>query len=309
MSTAALRVALAGVPFTFHGIPGRPDRSLVPVGAAVHHDVSSKDNAAALRIVIEGRGQPNPVPGPLYNIYVRRDGSVHIISEGSANHGGRHRSETLPRMLRGEPPVRPVLDDDRRTTELSDRTVGVCFANNGTTEPYPAVQIAAGVAVLAALCRHFGWSPASRVLGHREGTRRKIDPSFPVDEIRRLVAAALAATPEPAPEPEPNPWKEPEMIVIKHGTKRYNLGGTRKRELSGAQATELAAVLGQTVVPEVSGDLLGRFLPDAPTPTLAQVQAAVAAAVAGVSPTVDLTAVINDALADAFAAAADALDG
>ncbi|MYW68764.1 hypothetical protein GTY65_32500 [Streptomyces sp. SID8379] len=79
---------------------------------------------------------------------------------------------------------------------------GTAIENLGTgKDPYPAAQLASVERVSAALCRAHGWSAAS-VIGHKEWTRRKIDPSFSMSGMRTRVEARLGVRPVPAPTPE-----------------------------------------------------------------------------------------------------------
>ncbi|MDQ1037732.1 hypothetical protein QFZ75_004148 [Streptomyces sp. V3I8] len=67
-------------------------------------------------------------------------------------------------------------------------------------DPYPAAQLEAVERLSAAICRAHGWSAAS-VIAHKEWTRRKIDPSFPMAVLRARVGARLGSKPAPTPPP------------------------------------------------------------------------------------------------------------
>jgi hypothetical protein len=72
---------------------------------------------------------------------------------------------------------------------------GLEISNLGTAKDvYPAAQYSAAVRWAAAICRHHGWSSRS-VIGHREWSDWKNDPSFDMGKFRYDVAACLAAKP------------------------------------------------------------------------------------------------------------------
>lgn len=75
--------------------------------------------------------------------------------------------------------------------DANDLYYGIEIENLGDgRDPYPTVQYDAAVRWAAALCRAHGWS-ADSVIGHREGTRRKIDPTFSMEVFRAAVAERL----------------------------------------------------------------------------------------------------------------------
>ncbi|MBR7679255.1 N-acetylmuramoyl-L-alanine amidase, partial [Streptomyces daliensis] len=65
-------------------------------------------------------------------------------------------------------------------------------------DPYPTAQLDAVERLSAALCRAHGWSAAS-VIGHKEWTRRKIDPSFSMPGMRDRIGARIGTAPSTPP--------------------------------------------------------------------------------------------------------------
>jgi len=156
-----------------------------PVGVMNHHTAGHND----LLTVIRGRPGLN---GPLANFYVARDGLVTVIAAGRCNHAGAGSGKVLERTRRSLAP-----QGDATAFGLADDTTGnghyfgIEVENLGDgRDPYPDVQIDALVKVNAAICRHEKWS-ATRVIHHREWTKRKVDMSFRGD-LRGKVARYLA---------------------------------------------------------------------------------------------------------------------
>lgn len=154
-----------------------------PVNGVVIHHTAGGDSRA---FVWSGNAD---LPGPLCHSYLGKDGTVVMVSAGRANHAGKFASNAFSAMveeLKTHP--RPDAVD---TIDANARTYGIEIENKGDgKDPYPAVQYQAAVRWAAALCRAHGWT-ADSVIGHKEGTRRKIDPSFDMYAFRRAVAERL----------------------------------------------------------------------------------------------------------------------
>jgi hypothetical protein len=132
------------------------------------------------------KGRPD-LRGPLCQILLGRKGTVAVISDGHSNHAGPGRSGVLAQVKAGQG-VRPEAGPD--DAEGNQWFYGIEIENGGNGQKYPDVQYAASVRLTAALCEHFGWSHRS-VIGHKEWTGRKQDPSFDMNEFREAVAARL----------------------------------------------------------------------------------------------------------------------
>jgi len=153
-------------------------------GIGLHHTAGHND----LNVVLNGR--PG-IPGPLANLYVARDGKVHVVAAGRANHFGAGAAEVYQRTLRDLAPL-----GDAAAVGLADSIVGngvyvgIEVENLGTpADRYPRVQIDSLQRACAALCQELGWT-ANRCVQHREWTRRKVDMSYR-GPLREAVASLL----------------------------------------------------------------------------------------------------------------------
>lgn len=168
-------------------------------GVMIHHTVSS-GTASSVELCYNGYAE---LPGPLCHGVVAKDGSVHLVGNGRANHAGG-----------GDPNVLQAVIDERYNTVPPDThqhqgSAGAVDGNahfygfecvnlgNGT-DPWPAVQVSAITKLSAALCRAYGWSEKS-VIGHSEWSDWKNDPRGPgmptMTSVRTEVKARLAGTP------------------------------------------------------------------------------------------------------------------
>lgn len=149
--------------------------AFTPVGVLNHH-TATKGSALASCC----RGRPD-LSGPLCNVNIARDGTVHVVSDGRSNNAGKG-STVVIRDLQADRPVTA----DAKARKLADDAdgnryfIGIEVDNDGVGEPYSPAQLASLGMVNAALCLHFEWS-ANRAIHHRQWTARKIDMSWPGD--------------------------------------------------------------------------------------------------------------------------------
>lgn len=151
-----------------------------PAGILLHHTGGpSSGDLPTLKVLQNGRSD---LPGPLCQIGVGRYGTVAVVTDGRANHAGKGNAEALHRVMKEEPPAaRPGPDD----TDGNAWFIGIEIENQGNgTDPYPPNQANAVVATCLAICRDRGWGP-NRIIGHKQWTRRKNDPSRSFDELVR----------------------------------------------------------------------------------------------------------------------------
>lgn len=133
-----------------------------------HHTATPKSavgNYPSLRIVRDGRSD---LPGPLSQLGLGRDGKVYVIAAGVAWHAG---ATFFPR-------------------QDNWHAIGIEAEHDGAS-PWPMVQHAAYVRLVAALVEHYGIA-LSNVQGHKEVAKplgRKIDPNFDMTDFRRRVSA------------------------------------------------------------------------------------------------------------------------
>jgi hypothetical protein len=134
-------------------------------GVICHHTASAAGSGEcpSLNIVIHGRGEPNPLPGPLAQILLGRSGACYIIASGKANHAGTG----------SYPTIYPISGN----TNL----LGIEAENSGLGEPWTVPQVRSYVILCAALATQCRLTPA-QVISHYEWakpTGRKIDPAGP----------------------------------------------------------------------------------------------------------------------------------
>lgn len=155
-------------------------------GVAIHH-TAGRDSLALCWAGTSG------LPGPLCHTHLAKDGIATMVGYGRANHAGTFaqnahdavvkESATHPRPDTAEP-----VDGNRHYYGIEIENLG-----NGR-DPYPEVQYQAAVRWATAICRAHGWT-ANSIIGHKEGTRRKIDPTFDMDTFRDAVDARLTHEP------------------------------------------------------------------------------------------------------------------
>lgn len=172
--------------------------SFNPIGVVVHHTANPQHgDLPSLHLLQHGRAD---LAGPLVQLGAGREGATASITDGRANHAGRGSDVVAARVRADIEPSTPGPDNADGNTLF----IGIEIENAGDHhEPYPAIQIAHVVKVCVVLCKHYGWS-ANRVIGHKEWTKRKPDPSFDMPALRAAVREALAPTPPPDYNPEVN---------------------------------------------------------------------------------------------------------
>jgi LysM domain/N-acetylmuramoyl-L-alanine amidase len=179
------------------------DGTFDPRGVIFHHTASSPKGgpAAALGVVTKGRAD---VAGPLCNVLVARDGTVHLIAAGRSSHAGEGG------------PFRNIPKDSANSF-----LAGVEVENDGVGEQWSEEFLdtldVVFATMLLGLRRRSGW-----LIGHKEWTRRKIDPADGTGgldmgkrrarvrkQIRALARGKQEPSPRPKEEPSPRPKEEP----------------------------------------------------------------------------------------------------
>jgi hypothetical protein len=164
-------------------------------GVMIHHTVT-KGTANTVEICRKGFSS---LPGPLCHGVIAKDGTVYVVGYGRTNHAGSGDDDVLV-AVRNEtaPPA-----DNEANTDGNRHFYGFECENLGDgKDPWPTAQLVAIRRAAAALCRAHGWSERS-VIGHKEWQPGKIDPTFSMTEIRRVVALQLQPAKPPAPAPAP----------------------------------------------------------------------------------------------------------
>lgn len=153
-------------------------------GVMIHHTVT-RGTADTVRICRDGYAQ---LPGPLCHGVVAKDGTVHLIGYGRANHAGLGDDDVLRAVIaeRGLPP------DNEADTDGNRHFYGFECENLGDGEdPWPAAQLEAVERAAAAVCRRHGWNERS-VIGHREWQPGKVDPrGFTMPSMRARIRKRL----------------------------------------------------------------------------------------------------------------------
>ncbi|OKJ52236.1 N-acetylmuramoyl-L-alanine amidase [Streptomyces sp. CB02009] len=164
-------------------------------GVMIHHTVT-KGTTTTVRICHDGYAG---LPGPLCHGVIAKDGVVHLLSAGRANHAGSGDGDVLQAVT----DERPLPVDDEADTDGNRYFYGFECENLGDgKDPWPKVQLEAIAKAAAAVCRAYGWGERS-VIGHLEWQPGKSDPrGFSMDSMRTRVAALLDLAPVPPKKPE-----------------------------------------------------------------------------------------------------------
>ncbi|MFD5184017.1 N-acetylmuramoyl-L-alanine amidase [Streptomyces sp. NPDC058372] len=169
-------------------------------GVMIHHTVTS----GSARTVDICRNGYAGLPGPLCHGVITKDGRVHLVGYGRANHAGSGDDDVLAAVIA----EKKLPAANEANTDGNARFYGFECENLGDgKDPWPAAQLDAIERVSAAICRVHGWAPES-VIGHLEWQPGKIDPrGFTMasmrDRIKKRLASPAGKTPTPTPEKEP----------------------------------------------------------------------------------------------------------
>ncbi|NML50336.1 N-acetylmuramoyl-L-alanine amidase [Streptomyces sp. R302] len=169
-------------------------------GVMIHHTVSS-GTASSVALCFDGYAG---LPGPLCHGVIAKDGTVHLVSDGRANHAGGGDPSVLRAVVTeaygDRPPAPREHQGSAGAVDGNSRFYGFECVNLGNgTDPWPAAQLDAIERVSAALCRAHGWG-AKSVIGHLEWSDWKSDPkgfAMPVmrDRVQKRLGAAPASRP------------------------------------------------------------------------------------------------------------------
>ncbi|WP_199566811.1 N-acetylmuramoyl-L-alanine amidase [Streptomyces triticagri] len=153
-------------------------------GVMIHHTVTS-GSARTVEICRDGYAS---LPGPLCHGVITKDGRVHLVGYGRANHAGMGDDDVL-RAVIAEKRLPP---DNEANTDGNRHFYGFECENLGDGEdPWPAAQLEAIEKASAALLRVHGWNAPS-VIGHLEWQPGKVDPrGFTMDAMRERIAERL----------------------------------------------------------------------------------------------------------------------
>lgn len=150
------------------------------------------------------------LPGPVCHAFASKAATVYMIGHGRANHAGGIAQNAYDAAV-NESSVHP-RPDAAEPIDGNAHFYGIEVENKGDGhDPYPNAQYDQVVRWAAAICRAHRWT-ADSVIGHKEATRRKIDPSFSMETFRDAVAERLEhpASWSPGSTPTP-PVEAPDM--------------------------------------------------------------------------------------------------
>ncbi|MFD4320101.1 peptidoglycan-binding protein [Streptomyces sp. NPDC058548] len=210
------------------------------VGVQIHHTVSS-GTASSVALCYNGY---EGLPGPLCHGVIAKDGTVHLVGNGRANHAGGGDPSVLQAVITetygDRPPAPRVHQGSPGAVDGNSRFYGFECVNLGNgADPWPAEQLLAIERVSAALCRAHGWG-AKSVIGHLEWSDWKSDPKgFAMSTMRTRVQTRLGKDPA-KPTPTPGGAKpQPPALASFPGTSFFQAG--RSSPLITAMGRRLAA--------------------------------------------------------------------
>ncbi|MEU2262462.1 N-acetylmuramoyl-L-alanine amidase [Streptomyces sp. NPDC019645] len=157
-----------------------------PVHGVMIHHTATRGTADTVRICRDGY---EGLPGPLCHGVIAKDGRVHLVGYGRANHAGLGDDDVLRAVIA----ERALPPDDEANTDGNRHFYGFECENLGDgRDPWPEVQLEAIEKAAAAVCRRHGWNARS-VIGHLEWQPGKIDPrGFTMNAMRTRIAERLA---------------------------------------------------------------------------------------------------------------------
>ncbi|HZG06706.1 MAG TPA: peptidoglycan-binding protein [Streptomyces sp.] len=167
-------------------------------GVMIHHTVT-RGTGHSVELCYEGH---STLPGPLCHGVIDKEGVVHLVGNGRANHAGLGDGDVLRAVVE----ERSLPDDNEADTDGNRHFYGFECVNLGDgKDPWPQAQMLAMEKASAALCRAHGWTEKS-VIGHREWQPGKVDPrGFSMDTLRGRIARRLGRKPDGPTEPAPRP--------------------------------------------------------------------------------------------------------
>jgi hypothetical protein len=164
-------------------------------------------------VVWSGRSD---LPGPLAHGYLAKSGVVTLTANGRANHAGGGSPAVLAAVV-AEAATYPAThfhDGSAGAVDGNAHFYGLEISNLGNgKDPYPAAQYDAAVRWAAAICRFHRWS-AHSVIGHKEWSDWKSDPSFSMTKFRADVAARLAGPASATPTEDDMPLTQADATLV-----------------------------------------------------------------------------------------------
>lgn len=142
-------------------------------GVMIHHTAGVTKGAVDFC-----RNGSAALPGPLCHGVITKDGKVHLVGWGRANHAGGGDPDVLAAVKAERQPLpKPnVHDGSTGAVDGNDAFVGFECVNKGDgKDPWPVAQLEAMQRAAAATCYLYGWSARS-VIRHMDWSDWKSDP-------------------------------------------------------------------------------------------------------------------------------------
>ncbi|AJT64937.1 hypothetical protein T261_3267 [Streptomyces lydicus] len=164
-----------------------------PVHGVMIHHTATQGTKASVDLCYDGHAD---LPGPLCHGVIDKQGEVHLVGNGRANHAGLGDRDVLQAVI----DETPLPRDDAADADGNRHFYGFECINLGNGgDPWPEEQKRAIEKVAAAVCRAHRWSERS-VIGHKEWQPGKVDPrGFTMDGMRERIRRRLAMDPEGPP--------------------------------------------------------------------------------------------------------------
>lgn len=150
-----------------------------PEGIVVHDIVcpDTWDRNSAAKMIIRGvtqAGSGKFLPGPLYHFIIDHEGNGYRTAENATyTHNAGQVDPVALQLMRED--KEPLSMPARRGANGNKNTIGIAMVRSGRKPP--TVNMTKTLRKLCkSLCDDHGWS-YNRVVGHKEMTSRKIDPS------------------------------------------------------------------------------------------------------------------------------------
>ena len=178
-------------------------------GVMIHHTVT-KGTENTVRICRDGY---EALPGPLCHGVIAKDGTVHLVGYGRANHAGLGDDDVLTAVKNETVPPKA----NEANTDGNRAFYGFECENLGDgKDPWPAAQLEAIERAAAAICRYHRWGPRS-VIRHLDWQPGKVDPrGIDWDAMQDRIADRLAvAVPKPPAKPPTSPAPKPVVDLSK----------------------------------------------------------------------------------------------
>lgn len=112
------------------------------------------------------------------NFYVSPDGVTFILSAGYQADSGYGDPTVVERMVDDGPILPPTDTVHSQRINGNPFFVDIEVGHWGMGEPIPVIQRDELIRLNAAICDYYEWDPNTRLIGHKEWTRRKVDPRW-----------------------------------------------------------------------------------------------------------------------------------